>query len=197
MKKLPLQDLLTEISRCQHCAAELPQGARPVVVADPRASILVIGQAPGLKVHRTGIPWNDSSGDRLRDWLQLTPTEFYDAQRLAIMPMGFCYPGRGRSGDRPPQKECAPKWHGVLRENMPNVRLTLLIGLYAQNYYLADRSVTLTRNVRDFDHFSGIFPLPHPSPRNNLWLSRNPWFEREVLPVLRKEVFRCLYSGGE
>ncbi len=197
MGKLKLNNLLEEVARCQLCSSELPLGPRPVVVANPRARILIVGQAPGLKVHRSGIPWNDASGERLRDWLQMSPEQFYDDNTIAIMPMAFCYPGRGRSGDNPPRKECAPQWHSVIRAAMPNIKLTILIGQYAQRYYLRDRSVTVTQCVREFDRHSGFFPLPHPSPRNNLWLARNPWFEREALPALRREVSRCLNSGND
>jgi uracil-DNA glycosylase len=182
-----LAAILEEARACRLCEANLPE-PRPVVFADKRASLLIIGQAPGTKVHATGIPWNDPSGDRLRDWLQMDHEEFYNPTRLAIVPMGFCYPGKGRSGDLPPRPECAPLWHDRLLSHMPNVELVLLIGQYAQNYYLGDKR-NLTDRVRDFqDYGPRYFPLPHPSPRNQMWLRRNSWFDTEVLPALRRRL---------
>jgi uracil-DNA glycosylase len=163
--------------------------------------VLIIGQAPGTRVHASGIPWDDPSGDRLRHWLQLDSDRFYDESRIAIIPMGFCYPGRGKSGDLPPPPDCAPLWHGRLLKALPDIRLVLLVGAYAQQYYLpqtpaaalATRTETLTRRVQRWRDFGPVyFPLPHPSPRNTLWLRRNPWFEDDVVPVLRTRLHRIL-----
>jgi uracil-DNA glycosylase len=151
--------------------------------------VLIVGQAPGTRVHESGIPWNDPSGDRLRDWLELAPERFYDEAEIAIMPMGFCYPGKGKSGDLPPRSDCAPLWHEPLLQRMPRLELTLLVGSYAQNYYLGKSRDTLADRVRRYREFAPrFFPLPHPSPRNTLWLRRNPWFEEEVVPALRERV---------
>lgn len=155
---------------------------------------MIVGQAPGRKVQETGIPWNDPSGDRLRDWLQLSRDEFYDESRIAIIPTGFCYPGKAKSGDAPPRPECAPLWHPLLRAALPEVKLTLLVGSYAQAYYLGKRSKgSLSDTVRAFkEYLPEFFPLPHPSPRNRLWLRQRPWFDTEVLPALRERVNRIL-----
>ncbi len=179
-----------EIAGCSNCAGQLPHGVRPVVQMHPAARLLIIGQAPGRKVHDTGIPWNDASGEQLRAWLQMTPAVFYDPEQVAIMPMGFCYPGKGTSGDLPPRPECAPLWHARILAAMPDIRLTLLIGSYAQAYYLqAQKKATLTETVAHYaDYLPRFFPLPHPSPRNRFWQSRNPWFAQSVLPVLRDHV---------
>lgn len=189
MRDMPLLD---EIAACTACAAHLPLGPRPVVQAsDPRARILIVGQAPGTRVHASGIPWNDASGQRLRGWLGVTPQQFYDPSRFAIVPMGFCYPGRGKSGDNPPRPECAPLWHDRLRATLPNIRLTLLIGAYAQAHYLGDRrKANLGETVRAWRDYigTGYMPLVHPSPRNDIWLKRNPWFEAEIVPYLRIHV---------
>ena len=191
---LVLHNLLDEISACQHCAAVLPLGPRPVVNASREARILVIGQAPGTRVHETGIPWNDPSGDRLRDWLGMDRATFYDTRRIAIMPMGFCYPGRGKGGDQPPRPECAPLWHARLLEQLPSIKLTLLIGQYAQAYYLPEtKRLTMRERLADWRRFQPVyFPLVHPSPRNRLWLRRNPWFEEELVPALRAQVWEIL-----
>ena len=187
--ELSLLDLLAEVRACQHCGADLPLGPRPVLRASSTARLLIVGQAPGTKVHESGIPWNDPSGDRLRDWLELSPERFYDETDIAIVPMGFCYPGKGKSGDLPPRPECAPLWHEALLQRMPRLELTLLVGSYAQNYYLGRSGDTLTDRVRRYREFGPrFFPLPHPSPRNTLWLRRNPWFEEEVVPALRERL---------
>lgn len=192
---LCLQDLLLEVRACRHCEADLPLGPRPVVRASETARLLIIGQAPGTRVHATGIPWNDPSGDRLRQWLSLSEEAFYDEAAIAIVPMGFCYPGKGKSGDLPPPPACAPRWHDALLQRMPRVALTLLVGSYAQNQYLGKSRETLAQRVRRYGDFdSGLFPLPHPSPRNTLWLRRNPWFEEEVVPVLRERVGQLLHQ---
>ncbi|MDI3326499.1 uracil-DNA glycosylase family protein [Pontibacterium granulatum] len=193
MSQIPLQDLLAEIRACTHCKDALPLGSNPVVRASVTARLMIIGQAPGTHVHKTSIPWNDPSGDRLRRWLNLDREQFYDESLIAIMPMGFCYPGKGKSGDLPPRPECAPLWHQRLLELMPDLQLTLLIGQYSQGYYLNDSYKTLTERVRNWRECpSGLIPLPHPSPRNQLWLRRNPWFEEEVVPMLQKRVTELL-----
>jgi len=184
--------LLERISACRVCEAHLPLGPRPVVrAADPAARILIIGQAPGTKVHASGIPWDDASGKRLRDWLGVDPETFYDQSKFAIVPMGFCYPGRGKGGDNPPRPECAPLWHDAIRRTLPCIELTLLIGSYAHAYYLKDRRrATLGDTVRAWRDYapSGFVPLVHPSPRNQIWLKRNPWFEADVVPHLREHI---------
>ncbi len=188
-----LNEILTEIKHCRICEPELALGANPVIQVSESAKILIIGQAPGTRVHKTSVPWNDPSGDRLRDWLQLEKSQFYDPTKIAIMPMGLCYPGKGKSGDLPPRKECAPKWHASVMAHLPNIELTLLIGMYAQNYYLKDKPKTLTETVRKWQQWTpNYLPLPHPSPRNTLWLRKNPWFEAEVVPYAAKEVRRLL-----
>ncbi|HAS6358316.1 TPA: uracil-DNA glycosylase family protein [Vibrio vulnificus] len=190
---MPLEPLLTQIRACQVCASALPLGANPVVQAHSEAKILIIGQAPGTKVHHTSIPWNDTSGNRLRVWLDIEKPTFYDPKQIAIMPMGFCYPGRGQSGDLPPRKECAPLWHEALLKHLPNIELTLLIGQYAQNRYLSNKPKTLTETVQNWQAWlPDYLPLPHPSPRNTLWLRKNPWFEEQTVPYLRQQVHQLL-----
>lgn len=189
------EHLLARIRACRICEAYLPLGPRPVVQASPSARLLIVSQAPGRKVHETGIPFNDVSGDRLRDWLGIGKDVFYDAARVAIVPMGFCFPGTGKGGDLPPRPECAPTWHPQLLPRLTRVRLTLAIGMYAQAGLLGvPRSTKLTDTVRDWrTHLArGVLPMPHPSPRNRLWLTRNPWFEAELLPVLRERVAASL-----
>jgi len=188
---MSLKRLLRDVRACQVCLADLPFGPHPVLQVASSARLLVIGQAPGSKVHQSGIPWDDASGDRLRDWLELDRSAFYDAARVAIMPMGFCYPGPGDSGgDKPPRPECAPLWHERILGFLPDVRLTLLIGQYAQRYYLAsERKTTLTETVRAFSEYGPrFFPLPHPSWRSAVWMRSHPWFEGVVVPELRKVV---------
>lgn len=187
-----LDSVAARASACTICAAALPLGPRPVFRVSPTARLLIIGQAPGTKVHATGIPWNDPSGDRLRDWTGLDRETFYDAARIAIVPMGLCYPGRlPRGGDAPPRRECAPLWHAEFRRAMPEIRLTLLVGSYAQTYYLGKGS--LEDRVRNHETApSGIFPLPHPSWRTRAWATRRPWFEADVLPALRTRIAAIL-----
>jgi uracil-DNA glycosylase len=190
---LSMVDLLARVRSCRHCEDSLPLGPRPVLRASATARLLIVGQAPGTRVHATGIPWNDPSGDRLRAWLQLEREQFYDESRIAIVPMGFCYPGKGKSGDLPPPPACAPLWHARLLERMPALQLVLLVGSYAQNYYLGRSRETLTQRVQRWDEFGPrYFPLPHPSPRNIAWLLRNPWFEARVVPALRDRVSQIL-----
>jgi uracil-DNA glycosylase len=186
-----LEELLGRVRACRLCAAELPLGPRPVLRAGAAARLLIVGQAPGTRVHETGIPWNDRSGERLRAWLGLAPAAFYDEARVVIVPMGFCYPGRDpRGGDNPPRPECAPLWHPPLTAALPAVELTLLVGLYAQARYLGPRRKgSLTETVRAWrDYGPDLCPLPHPSWRNTAWLRKNPWFEVELLPELRARV---------
>ena len=193
MPNIPLQNLLTEIRNCDLCAHDLPLGANPVIQVANTAKILIIGQAPGTRVHDTGIPWNDPSGKKLRQWLQLSDDEFYDENKIAIMPMGLCYPGKGKSGDMPPRKECAPQWHQKVFEHLSDLKLILLIGQYAQKSYLNDNYKTLTKRVVHATEAKvPFFPLPHPSPRNQIWLKKNPWFESKVLPELRKKIHDAL-----
>jgi uracil-DNA glycosylase len=160
------------------------------VSAHPDSRIAIIGQAPGIKVHQTGIPWDDASGKQLRKWLNVSDADFYDETKIALVPMGFCYPGKGKSGDLPPRPECAPQWHQPLLDFMPKLELTILIGMYAQKYYLKDKAKrTLTETVANHkDYLPTYLPLPHPSPRNRFWMAKNPWFEVEVVPVLQKRV---------
>lgn len=185
-----LSALLSEVRSCTRCAAHLPFGPRPVLIASASARLLIVGQAPGRRVHETGIPWNDPSGDRLRDWMQLDRERFYDQKRIAIIPAGLCYPGTGPGGDLPPRPECAPCWHPRLVPKLPKLQIALLVGSYAQAYYLGDlRRRTLTDTVRAWrDYLPHFLPLPHPSPRNQMWLKRNPWFAEDVLPFLRNVV---------
>ncbi len=186
-----LDRLLAEVRACRHCAAALPHGPRPVLQVHRAARLRIIGQAPGRKVHRSGVPWDDASGRRLRDWLGLTPAQFYDPAKVALIPMGFCYPGKAPSGDLPPRAECAPLWHERLNAHLDDVALTLLVGRHAQTYYLAaHRKPTLRDTVAAWREYLplGYLPLPHPSPRNQAWLERHPWFEGKVLPVLREAI---------
>ncbi len=191
-----LGQLLTEVRACRACEAVLPLGPRPIVQAGSNARILIIGQAPGLRVHRSGIPWNDASGERLRQWLEITPEMFYDPEQVAIIPMGYCYPGRGKSGDLPPRPECARLWLDDLLAHLPAVELTLLIGAYAQRHFFGrQRRSTLTETVRAWQEYAPhFFPLPHPSPRNIGWFLRNPWFEQELLPQLRARIRELIHS---
>ena len=184
--------LIKEIKKCTICADYLPLGPRPTFQVSTKSKICIIGQAPGRKVHETGIAWDDPSGKRLRDWLDVSENQFYDSDQFALIPMGFCYPGKGISGDLPPRHECAPTWHELILNSMTSIKLILLIGSYSQSYYLKD-SKTLTDRVRNFkDYDDTYFPLPHPSPRNNIWIKKNTWFVNEVLPNLKTRVSKIL-----
>ncbi len=185
-----LADLLAEVRRCRACEAHLPLGPRPVLQVGASARILIVGQAPGVRVHHSGIPWDDPSGDRLRAWTGLDKVRFYDASEVAIIPMGFCYPGRGQGGDLPPRRECATLWLDQLLARLPRIEITLLIGLHAQRHFLSHRrKASLTETVRAWREFAPTYlSLPHPSPRNTPWFQRNPWFEQDLLPALRQRV---------
>ena len=181
--------LMDEIKKCRLCESSLPLGPRPVLQAHPMARILIAGQAPGIKVHRSGLPFDDASGDRLRSWLGLSREDFYDPQKIALLPMGFCYPGSGKSGDLPPRPECEKAWRKQLLDQLSKLQLIVVLGKYAQAYHFAKGQPTLTELVKSWqDYWPHKVPLPHPSPRNNLWLKKNPWFEKEVLPALRLRV---------
>lgn len=186
-------ELLDDVRCCTRCAEYLPLGPRPVLQIHPEARILIAGQAPGRKVHESGVPFADASGDRLRAWLGMAAEVFYDPHRVAILPMGFCYPGSGKSGDLPPRPECAPAWRSQLLQHLPKLQLTLVIGQYAQAYHLPQAGASVTDVVLGWrEHWPAVVPLPHPSPRNNLWLRRNPWFESELLPQLQARVAAIL-----
>ena len=185
-----MNNLINEIKQCNVCEPFLINGVNPVLNATENSQIAIIGQAPGSIVHKTGIPWDDKSGERLRQWLGITDGHFYNPEIFAIIPMGFCYPGKGKSGDLPPRKECAPLWHKRLFDQMPNLKLTLLVGSYAQAYYLGDKRLkTLTETVKNYkSYLPEYLPLPHPSPRNNIWLAKNEWFEKDILSFLRDTI---------
>lgn len=187
------QPLLEEIRQCTLCQSALPLEPRPVLSFTSEAKILLVGQAPGIKVHESGIPWNDASGKRLRDWLQISSATFYNPRNIAIVPMGFCYPGKGKNGDLPPMKQCAPTWMAKILKQLPNIQVTLLVGAYAQKYFLQKSYKGLTLVVKDYKSFlPNYFPLPHPSPRNNIWLKKNSWFEENVLSDLRSIIRKQL-----
>lgn len=188
-----LPQLLEKVRACTLCSQHLPLGPRPVLQMHSSARILVVGQAPGRKVHETGVPFNDASGERLWTWMGISRDVFYDATQIAILPMGFCYPGTGKSGDLPPRPECAHAWRLLLLSHLKKLQLTLVIGQYAMAYHLPNEADSLTEIVQDWrKHWPNIVPLPHPSPRNNLWLKRNPWFERDLIPVVQNRVTEVL-----
>lgn len=189
-----LSKLLAEIRDCRECEADLPLGPRPILAASELSRVLIVGQAPGARVHESGVPWDDPSGKRLRDWMGVDDATFYDAKKIALVPMGFCYPGTGKGGDLPPRPECAALWHERLLAHLGGVRLTLTIGRYAHDYLLGQRKkASLTATVHAWKEYRPkLIPLPHPSPRNNRWLKSNPWFEKEVVPYLRRRVKQAL-----
>jgi uracil-DNA glycosylase len=190
-----LSHLLREINACRVCEANLPHGPRPVLRVSTGASLLIISQAPGSKVHQTGIPWNDASGDRLREWMNMDRCTFYDETRVAFVPIGFCYPGADpKGGDKPPRPECAALWHGRILEHLPNIQLTLLVGQYSQKHYLRSRrKKSMTETVKAFPEYGPtFFPLPHPSWRSGVWMRKQPWFEQVVIPKLRSTVRRVI-----
>jgi len=185
--------LLETVRSCTVCVPHLPLGPRPVLQFHPDARILIAGQAPGRKVHASGVPFDDASGDRLRQWLGVSRESFYDPRQVAILPMGFCFPGTGRSGDLPPRPECAPAWRRPLLDQLRHLDLTLVLGRYAQAWHFPGAVGSLTDLVRSWrTHWPRVVPLPHPSPRNQLWLRRNPWFEQELLPALRQRIAEVL-----
>ena len=190
--------LIEQVRGCTLCASHLPLGAKPVFQVHQKARILIAGQAPGRKVHETGIPFNDPSGQRLREWMGIGPEIFYNPEMIAILPMGFCYPGTGKSGDLPPRPECADKWRNSLLELMGDIQLTLVIGKYAQNWHLGDsQKANLTETVKAWkEYWPSLLPLPHPSPRNNMWLKKNIWFESDVLPVLKFRIAEILKTAN-
>ena len=186
-------ELLQAVRQCRICEASLPFGPRPVLQADPRAKLLIVGQAPGRRVHESGVPFDDPSGDRLRDWLGVSTETFYDPSKIALLPMGFCYPGTGKSGDLPPRPECADAWRQKLLDHLRHIELTVVIGQYAQKWHLQRTYRNLTETVRAWEEYApAVIPLPHPSWRNNVWLKKNPWFADSLLPNLRKSVRKVL-----
>ncbi|MCE1251357.1 MAG: uracil-DNA glycosylase family protein [Comamonadaceae bacterium] len=198
MPEESLAHLLTRVRACRLCAAQLPLGPRPVLQAAGSARILLAGQAPGRKVHASGIPFDDASGARLRAWLGLNAAQFYDPALVAILPMGFCYPGTGKSGDLPPRPECAPAWRAPLLAQLAQIELTVVLGQYALAWHLPQARGGVTAAVRDWRrHWPHTIALPHPSPRNNGWLQRNPWFEAELLPQLRARVLEIVQQGAQ
>jgi len=190
MNQRKLDVIVTDVRKCTLCEPDLPLGARPVLQINEQAKILIAGQAPGIRVHESGMPFTDPSGDRLRQWMGIDSGTFYDASKIAILPMGFCYPGTGKSGDLPPRPECAKTWRAEILAAMPNIELILVIGIYAQKWHMGDvKQKNLTETVRHWqDYWPERLPLPHPSPRNNIWLKKNPWFEQEVIPHLKARV---------
>ena len=193
--KVNSKSLEKEVSTCSLCIQHLPRGPRPIFQIHPNAKILIAGQAPGSKVHTTGIPFDDPSGDRLRDWMGIDKDTFYNSKQIAILPMGFCYPGTGKSGDLPPRKECADKWRNQLLATMPKIELTLVIGQYALDWHLKkQKKKNLTETVKAWkEYWPQYLPLPHPSPRNNIWLKKNEWFEEEILPELKSSIQKQLH----
>lgn len=189
-----MEHLLSKIYSCDICKNKLPLGPRPIITAHPKSKIIIIGQAPGSKVHKTGVPWDDQSGENLRKWMGITNSVFYDVQKIALIPMGFCYPGRGKSGDLPPTKECAPQWHNDLLNQIENPELIILIGKYSQDYYIKNLAKkTLTETVRNYKtYLPHYFVLPHPSPRNNIWQAKNEWFKERVIPDLKLKINEIL-----
>lgn len=189
-----MQDLLSEIRQCRICENSLPHEPNPILSGSSNSKLLIIGQAPGKKVHETSVPWDDPSGRLLRKWLGISDSNFYNPDFVALVPMGFCYPGKGKTGDLPPRKECEQAWHSQVMGRLKNVELTILIGHYAQKHYLKDKFKTnLTETVRSFEEcLPSVFPLPHPSPRNRFWITKNPWFEKDLIPILRRKIDQLL-----
>ena len=189
-----MENLLNEIRKCTFCEQHLELGVNPIISASRKSKIIIIGQAPGRKVHNSSIPWDDKSGDNLRNWLGVEKEIFYNPDIFALIPMSFCFPGTGKSGDLKPRSECAPLWHEKLLKEIKDDTLTLLIGKHAQQYYLKQtQKNNLTNTVKDFKkHLPKYFPLPHPSPRNNIWMAKNSWFKTDVIPELKKRLQNIL-----
>lgn len=193
-----LSILLEQINECNNCEPQLPFGCKPLVQASRKSRILVIGQAPGKAAHLSGTPWDDRSGDRLRDWLGINPNQFYDPNLIALMPMGFCFPGSSKSGDLPPRPECAPLWHDKLRNALESIDLTIIAGKYAFDQYLSHQFASITQAVRSFEQLlPNTIALPHPSPRNNIWLKKNPWFQTDALPQLKSRVSQLISNQSQ
>lgn len=187
-----MQELLCEIRDCRLCEDHLPLGPNPIIQSSKDSRIILISQAPGRIVHETGIAWNDQSGKKLREWLGVDDKTFYDTRNFAVLPMGFCYPGKAKTGDLPPRKECAPMWHDKVLDELNNAKLKILIGSYATTYYLSNKT-NLTEKVRNYEKYLPEFlPLPHPSPVNRFWRSKNPWFEEEIVPELQIKIREIL-----
>jgi uracil-DNA glycosylase len=185
--------LLTKIRGCQLCQENLPLKPKPILNFSSHSRIMIIGQAPGIKAHENGKPWSDASGKRLREWMGVSEEQFYDESLFAIVPMGFCYPGKGKSGDLPPRPECSQKWMQPILSHLEHIQLKILIGAYSQSYFLKTTSGDLTSTVKNWKSFAPKqFPLPHPSPRNNIWLAKNPWFEKNLVPELKNAVQEVL-----
>ncbi len=183
------KELISEIETCNICRAQLPFEPKPILQVNPKARLLIVGQAPGRKAHESGKPFDDASGNRLREWMGVNRELFYCSDLIAIIPMGFCFPGTGKAGDLPPRSECAHTWRSRLMAQLPSLETTLVIGQYAQNYHLEKKYQTVTEAVNHWrNSWPKLVPLPHPSPRNNLWLKRNPWFEEKLVPVLKKRI---------
>ena len=188
-----MKDLISQIRQCTICAEHLPLGPRPIIEASENSKIIIVGQAPGTKVHQSGVPWDDQSGKKLREWLGVEETDFYNVDLFGIVPMGFCYPGKGKTGDLSPRKECAESWHEKVFQSFKDVELILLIGTYAQQYFFPKDAKNLTEKVKNFEDFlPKYWPLPHPSPVNRFWRSKNPWFEKDVIPKLQKRIEEIL-----
>ncbi|MFC1749743.1 uracil-DNA glycosylase family protein [Pseudomonadota bacterium] len=188
-----LKQLADKIRSCRVCEKKLPLGPRPVLQVDRRARILIAGQAPGARVHESGVPFDDLSGDRLRGWMGIDREIFYDPTKIAILPMGFCYPGKGKTGDLPPIPLCAETWRQAVLNQLKDIKLTLVIGQYAQNWHLEEAENTLTATVKAWENYGpDLMPLPHPSPRNNIWLKKNLWFEKQLVPTLKRKVAALL-----
>ncbi|MDR5591298.1 uracil-DNA glycosylase family protein [Christiangramia sp. SM2212] len=187
-----MEDLIREIRQCKLCKEHLPLGANPIIEANRNSKIVLISQAPGRVVHESGIAWKDQSGKKLREWLGVNDDTFYNTDNFAILPMGFCYPGKAKTGDLPPRKECAPLWHESVWDQLENVRLKIIIGSYSANYYLGKKE-NLTQKVKNFEKFLPEFwTLPHPSPVNRFWRMKNPWFENEIVPKLQEKIQKIL-----
>jgi len=190
---MEFKKLMQDIKSCRLCESHLAHGVRPILQINPSARLLIVGQAPGRKVHESGVPFDDASGQRLREWLGISKKDFYNSRKVSILPMGFCYPGTGKSGDLPPRPECEIAWRQQLMAHLSNVKLTIVLGRFAQIYHFGNPGHTLTELVKSWEQWwPEKIPLPHPSPRNNIWLKKNPWFEIEVLPTLKTRVANIL-----